>query len=268
MVNYVLHVRASLCAPAQSSEVEMATYTVEIDCDQDTADYLSKGFKLVAWKGVNSANQGQPTVWFSYASTGKSNVLTWQETFECYSSTSEIVPNGVIKTSNVYPIDFNNTFQITNKVNGTGEVTKGGDPAAMTINGVDGAEFTVGISQQVGDTGTYNPLVAFDCAGDTSIEIIPIEQVLLTFMTGTVNTGTVYYTAQTSGMLVDVTRYEGKTLYVQYNKNTGWSCDDALSKVIKKGADLSALLVTTPTATVLRDREVVRMAHRQLRLVG
>jgi hypothetical protein len=246
----------------------MATYTIEIDCDQDTADYLSKGFKLVAWKGVNSAHSGQPTVWFSYDSTGKKNTLTWKETFQCYSSTSAIVPNGVITTSNVYPIDFNNTFEIQNSVNGTGVVTSGGDPAAMTIDGCPGAEFTVGISQQVGTTDSYNPLVAFDCAGDTSIAIIPIEQVLLTFMTGTVNTGTVYYTAQTSGMLVDVTAYAGKTLMVGYDKNNGWSCADAMSKTIRKGADLSKLLVTTPTPTLARNREMVRMAHRQLRVVA
>src|ERR1700741_61684 len=132
----------------------MATYTIEIDCDQDTADYLSKGFKLVAWKGVNSAHSGQPTVWFSYDSTGKKNTLTWKETFQCYSSTSAIVPNGIITTSNVYPIDFNNTFEIQNPVNGTGAVVSGGDPAAMTIDGCPGAEFTVGISQQVGTTSS------------------------------------------------------------------------------------------------------------------
>ena len=182
----------------------MAKYTVEIDCDQETADYLSKGFKMVAWKGVSSDHPGgEPTVWFSYDKTGKTNVLTWQESFQCYSSTDQIVPNGVIKTSNNYLIDFDNTFQLTNPVNGDGVVTKGGDPQAMTINGVPGGPaFTVGISQQVGDTPTYNPLVALTCAGDTSIEIIPIEKVLLTFMTGTINTGTVYYTAQTSGMCV------------------------------------------------------------------
>jgi hypothetical protein len=246
----------------------MAMYTIEINCDQATADYLSKGFKLVAWKGVNSAHTGQPTVWFSYDSTGKKNTLAWKETFQCYSSKSAIVPNGLITTSNVYPIDFNNTFEITNPVNGTGTVTSGGDPAAMTIDGVQGAEFTVGISQQVGSTNTHNPLVAFDCAGDTSIAIIPIEQVLLTFMTGTVDTGTVYYTAQTSGMLVDVTAYADKTLAVAYNKNNGWSCDDAMSKTIRKGADLSQLLVTTPTPMLSRNREMVRMAHRQLRVVA
>jgi hypothetical protein len=246
----------------------MATYTVEIDCDQATSDYLSNGFQLVAWKGVNSANSGHPTVWFSYASTGLKNTLTWQEYFECYSSTSEIVPNGVITIQNVYSIDFNNTFTITNPKNGTGKVTSGGDPAAMTIEGCKGAEFTVGISQQVGTSGQYNPLVAFDCAGDTSMEIVPIEQVLLTFMTGTINTGTVYYTAQTSGILVDVTEYASKTLYVKYNKNDGWSCDDALSKTISKGADLSKLLVTTPTTMLSRNREVIRMAHRQLRVIA
>lgn len=245
----------------------MANYTIEIDCNQATADYLSNGFKLVAWKGVNSALSGQPTVWFSYASTGKTNTLTWEENFQCYSSTSAIVPKGKITTSNVYPIDFNNTFTIENKVNGTGTVSSGGDPAAMTIVGCQGSEFTVGISQQVGQTTVYNPLVAFDCAGDTSIEIIPIEQVLLTFMTGTVDTGTVYYTAQTSGMLVDVTAYSGRTLSVTYDKNNGWSCADALSKTISKGADLSKLLVTTPRPMLSQSREVTRLQHR-LQLIG
>jgi hypothetical protein len=240
----------------------MTTYTIEIDCDQATADYLSNGFKLVAWKGVNAALSGQPTVWFSYKSTGKTNTLTWEENFQCYSSTSAIVPKGKITTTNVYGIDFNNTFTIENKVNGTGSVSSGGDPAAMTIVGCQGAEFTVGISQQVGTTNSYNPLVAFDCAGDTSIEIVPIEHVLLTFMTGTVDTGAVYYTAQTSGMLVDVTAYSDKTLRVTYAKNTGWSCDDALSKTISKGADLSKLLVTTPSTMLFQSREVTRMAHR------
>ncbi len=247
----------------------MATYTVEVDCDQPTADYLTNGnFQMVAWKGVSSASTGQPTVWFKYGNVGLTNTLTWQESFECYSSTSAIVPQGTITTSNVYPFDFGNIFTIENPKNGTGTVTAGGDPADMTIDGCPGAEFTVGISQKVGTTGQYNPLCAFDCAGDTSIELIPIEQVLLTFMTGTINTGTVYFTAQTSGILVDVTAYASKTLFVTYNKNNGWSCSDALSKTVKKGADLSALLVTAPTTMVSRSREVIRMAHRQLRVIA
>lgn len=249
----------------------MATYTVAIGCDGPTSDYLTNNkFQLVAWKGVTSAFAGQPTVWFTYGKIGLTNTLTWQESFECYSSTSAIVPNGSITTSNTYDIDFGNIFTITNATSGTGAVTSGGNPGDMTIVGMQGAEFTVGISQKVGNTNpaVYNPLVAFDLAGNTSFEVVPIEHVLLTFMTGTVNTGTVYYNATTSGILVDVTAYANKTLDVTYNKLNGWSCSDALSKTIAAGADLSALLVTAPTTMASRSREVIRMAHRQLRVIA
>jgi hypothetical protein len=234
-------------------------YNIEVDCDTSTSDYLTNGgFSLVTWKGVSSATKGQPTVWFTYSNIGSKNTVSWNESFQCYSSTSKIVPNGVIATSNPYAIGFNQTFAITNGKSGTGTVTTGGGDTCMTIDGCEGFEWTVGLSQKVGTN--FNPLCAFDCAGDTEIKIVPIEKVLLTFMTGTINTGTVYYTATTSGMLVDVTAHVGGTLIVSYDKNTGWTCADSMSQSIAKGANLSKLLITQPSPSSLKR---LSLKHRE-----
>jgi hypothetical protein len=222
---------------------------------QDTVNNLtSNKYQLYAFKGVQTSASGYPVVWFVTTTFGLTTAVKWSEQYQAYTTTGSLVPGGSVTATNPYNINLHQTFDVTGS-SGTGVVVNGGVESAITIANQTspGVPFIAGISEIVGTSS--NPLCAFTLFGTTTLQIAPVEQVLLMFATQTYNTGAVIENAFTSGVLVDLTASNQRS--VNYDINTGWSslptAGASWAQLVSNNAPLAPLLIDTPTATASRD---------------
>jgi hypothetical protein len=203
----------------------MATpYQITITMDQDTVNSLQAGgFYLYGFKGVQTTLQGgAPLVWFESQTFSLNTVVSWQEQYQGYTSSSAIIPNGQIVASASYNMDLAQTLEVQNP-SGTGVVVTGGTQNALSILNQTSTPFTCGISQvqNVGGQPVATPLCAFPLYGNMLDVFAPIELVLLEFATVAVNTGTVIYQAFSQAALINLT--SDSEMAVSFDINTGWS---------------------------------------------
>ena len=251
-----------------------ADYSVAVAMNQNTVDMLSQGaFNLYAFKAVQGAGNGAPTVWFKSTNFSLETDVQWQVAYQAYTSKTQIVPNGQIKASAPYDIDLKQTLNVTSTT-GTGAVdTSTGTTGAISIFNQTTTQFTCGISQQQAD-GTFGPMCAFPLYGNNLDVIAPIEKVLLMFSTNPVNTGTVVYQAYSQGLMIDLTGATERK--VSYDINNGWSWPGSASwgKVYPANSNLVPLLIqSSPTLeqarlTALAGAEPLFFAARPAEIAG
>lgn len=223
----------------------MATpYEIDITMAQATVDKLTdNGYQLFAFKGVQSnAGGGQPVIWFTSTDFGKSTKVKWSEQYQGYTTRSAIVSRGSITGANAYNMNLNQTLDVNDK-SGTGVVVNGGSLHAISIENRSGVPFTSGISQTL-STGDTNPLCAFPLFGTSTLQIAPIEKVLLMFATNSLNTGTVIFNAFTIGVLIDLTSSNQRQ--VSYDIDSGWDYgNNGWGQDVTNNAFLAPLLIDT-----------------------
>jgi len=218
-------------------------YSIIITMTQSTVTVLENGdFSLLAWKSVQaSASGGVPVVWYSSQTFGPTKMINWQESYQGYTSKEGQIHTGQILAANAYDMTLGQTLSVTGQ-SGTGEVMNGGVATAITIANQSGVPFTCGISQAVG--ATANPLCAFPLYGSAAYQIAPIEKVLLMFAAGTINTGQVIYNALTTGIMIDLTADNSRT--VAFDINSGWNWRDAgWGQSVGYDCPLTPLLIDT-----------------------
>ena len=219
----------------------MASFDVDIKMSQETVNALSQnGFILYGFKAVKSAIPGAPVVWFQTRAYGKDTVLNWDENYEAYTSTSDIVAGGRIKATNSYPIKLGQTLEVNDR-SGTGSVSGTGKAGAISIMNNTSTKLTCGISQLDPD-GAVSPMCAFPLFGNNLDVIAPIERILLMFSTSPFNTGTVIFQAYSPGVLIDLTGATSRDL--SYDIDNGWAWDGgAWGRQIKASENLVPLLI-------------------------
>ncbi len=225
----------------------MATpYEIDIAMDQYTVDALTNaGFQLFAFKGVQAnSGAGAPVVWFASSVFGKSTSVKWTEQYQGYTGGAGLISGGSISDINSYDMNLLQSLNVTNP-SGTGEVVDGGTSGAITIvNNSGGTQFTAGISESV-EGGSPNPLCAFPLYGSETLQIAPIEKVLLMFAITSTNTGTVVYNAFTDGVLIDLTQNNTRQVNFDINKRWDWGGAGWGTAVVNNAA-LAPLLIDTP----------------------
>lgn len=236
----------------------MANYSISIKMSQKTVEDLqNSGFVMYAFKGVKTSAKGAPLVWFQTRSYALTTEVSWEEHYQAYTSTSAIVPNGVVVASNSYDIDLAQTLDVTGQ-SGTGSVSSSGKPGAIAINNETNVQFTCGISELV--SGDASPICAFTLFGNNLDLIAPIERVLLMFSTTPVNTGSVIYQAYSPGLLIDLTGTNDRT--VNYDINNGWSWDGGpWAQQVAAQSDLVPLLVVNSAELTKDAKSLVSSKH-------
>lgn len=217
-------------------------YEIDIALSSGTVDKLKNGgFALYAFKAVKSAVAGgAPLVWFRTTSFLTNVAVTWEEQYQAYISTDEIIANGKITASTACDIDLGQTAVVTD--NGNMSPSSSGTDSAVSIQNAGSNQWTTGISQVT--SGSAKPMCAIPLYGNMLDVIVPIEKVLLMFASNTFNTGTVIYKAYSSGMLVDLTA--SQTRAVSFDINKGWdSGGGTWGRQIQANADLVPLLITS-----------------------
>ena len=218
-------------------------YKINISMDPDTVKALTNsGYRLYAFKGVQTtAGGGVPLVWFSTSAFATSTAIAWSESYVAYDSFADSIPNGSVTATNQWSMNLGQVVTINNASGLSDQgAQNGGEAGAITIKNKSGSPFTAGIGQKVGtDTNT---LCAFPLYGTSTLEIAPIEQVLLMFSTQSYNTGTVIYKAFTDGVLVDLTLVSERT--VNFDINKGWIIGtNTWEQGVDQGAYLTPLLI-------------------------
>jgi hypothetical protein len=221
----------------------MADYSVAIAMNQGTVDGLSNGkFNLYAFKAVQGAGGGAPTVWFKSTNFSLETDVEWEVAYQAYTSKTQIVPNGQIKASASYGIDLKQTLNVTSPT-GTGAVdTSTGTVGAISIFNQTTTPFTCGISQQQAD-GTFGPVCAFPLYGNNMDVMAPIEKVFLMFSNNRVNTGTVVYQAYSQGLMIDLTGATERKVSYDINKGWSWPGSASWGKVYPANSNLVPLLI-------------------------
>ncbi|HEX8432128.1 MAG TPA: hypothetical protein VF625_12620, partial [Longimicrobium sp.] len=206
-------------------------YRVSITMQQATANTLTdNGFSLYAFKAVQGTGKGAPVVWFSSQDIGLATTIDWSESYQAYTSRTEVIAAGAtITADNSYDSDLGGILTV-NETIGTGAVTEGGDPRGISINNTTETQFVCGISQL--QNGVYAPIAAFPLFGLNENLLVPVEKVFLMFATRTLDTGTVIEKAFSSGMMIDLTGAtpDAKGVVsrqVAYDVNTGWDDSNA-----------------------------------------
>ncbi|MDO9461700.1 MAG: hypothetical protein Q7N95_16525 [Alphaproteobacteria bacterium] len=195
------------------------SYGVTIIMPQATVEALSTGtYSLYAFKAVQTnAGGGVPLVWFKSDDFGLNTDVSWEIQYQAYTSRSQIVPNGQITGLSSYAADLGQKLEVQTP-QGTGNVVAGTE-GNISIENLTSSPMTCGISEVVG--GIAEPLCAFPLYGNGLDAMVPIQKVMLTFSTKTVNTGTVIEKAYSQSILIDLTSATHRE--VAFDINEGWS---------------------------------------------
>ncbi|MDH5479923.1 MAG: hypothetical protein OEX11_04095 [Nitrosomonas sp.] len=193
-------------------------YGVRIVMSQETVEKLSNGnYSLFGFKAVQTkVSGGAPLVWFKSNDFGLSTDVSWEIQYEAYTSRTSIVPNGRITGLNSYSANLGQRLEV-DKPQGTGSV-KTGTPGNISVENLTNTEMTCGISEVV--EGKSEPLCAFPLYGNGLDAMVPIQKVMFTFSTETVDTGTVIEKAYSQSILIDLTSATNREVF--YDINDGW----------------------------------------------
>lgn len=221
----------------------MATkYEIDISLSSPTIAALkTQGFSLYAFKAVQSTVQGgAPLVWFKTDDFLPSTKVVWQEQYQAYISSSQIIAGGSVNAQNAIDMDLGNTAEVDQY--GLLNSTSGGTEAAISVLNQSPHPWTTGISQVT--NGEANPMCAIPLNGNMMDVVAPIERVLLTFATNTVDTGTVQYKCFSSGALIDLTAVQTRGLTFDINQGWSWGAGTWATSVLPN-ASLVPLLITS-----------------------
>lgn len=215
-------------------------YEIDISLSPETVKELKDGgYALYGFKAVKSTVVGAaPLVWFTDLNFLNTTRVKWTEQYQAYISTDQIISNGVIDASANVDINLGQTANVDEDQNLT--PVSEGTPLAISIFNQSSMPLTAGISQM--NNGAANPMCAIPLHGNMLDVVVPIEKVLLTFASNTVNTGTVIYKAYASGLLIDLTA--DNTRAVSFDINKGWAWDGGTWGVpVKANESLVPLLI-------------------------
>jgi hypothetical protein len=129
-----------------------------------------------------------------------------------------------------------------------------GQKEAISINNQVTTQFTCGISEL--QNGSYNPLCAFQLFGLSEDVIAPIEKVFFMFSTLPVNTGTVVEQSYSTGLLIDLTAQNQRT--VTFDLDTAWDWGgQSWAQQFPPNSNMVPMLIETSTPAPGRESLVL-----------
>lgn len=221
-------------------------YQVTINMSQDTVKALSESnYSLYCFRAVQCWHKsGMPLVWRrqGYSLT---TIIEWSEEYEVYTSPQKLNPGIKLGSHNSYPIELGQKFLVDSS-EGLGKIKQNGVDDAIAIYNQTQRQFTCGISVKT-ENDTANPICALPIFGDKTQVIIPLNKILLLFSTMQVKTSTAILKAESSGILIDLTKAPENLRTVNYNINKGWEWgEEAWAQTTKASTNLNEVLITDP----------------------
>jgi len=195
-------------------------YQVTIIMNQSTTSALANShYYLYGFKAVQTSDASvMPLVWLLQRNYSTNTIVTWEEQYQAYTSTSAIAPSKPINVAFSAPIKLGQLLTVQ-QLAGTGVVNSEGSSAVISILNETNTPFTCGISEAQG--GTFAPVCALPLYGSGLQLIAPIPKILLMFSTVPVELGTAIGVSYGPAVLIDLSSAEQRT--VSFDINNGWS---------------------------------------------
>ncbi|MES2153365.1 MAG: hypothetical protein V4508_26590 [Pseudomonadota bacterium] len=243
-----VEISSAFLAQATSGGLGGTPYKLHFTMDEATLDAL-QGSMLVVFKGVKSPGTkpsgAAPLAWIVSDTFGKDTKIDWHEDYAAYTSIEAIIPNGVITASNPASITVGETYNVVQS--GGGEVVASGQANAMSIHNLSDRQFSCGIAQTPAGSTEAQAICAFNLYGGSIDVIIPEEKIFMMFVSGTVDTGTVYENSVGRGLFVDLTGVVGRD-GISYDINKGWDWGKhSWAAQYPASSDLVPLLIDSST---------------------
>lgn len=225
----------------------MTERKITIQMDQKTVENLvDSGFSLYAFKAVKSSIKGgAPLVWFQTTNYSTKTDIRYETNYSAFTSKVTHLKDGTeVTASATYGVDLGDVLNVTSSA-GMGDVTREGEAGTISILNKTNTQFTCGISQESSEGSTQ--LCALPLFGNNLDVMVPIEKVLLTFATNSVDTGSVIYRAYAPSLMVDLTGETERT--VTYDLNRNWQANaEGWARRIPVNADLVPLLIESSSS--------------------
>jgi hypothetical protein len=222
-----------------------SVYKVDINLDKETLQELKNyGYILYGFRAVESWGPGgRPVVWFATDAYLENTTVCWAENYGAYISTDE--PNqGADITGRINrPIKLGQIMNVDEDSICT--VRSGGRSGYVSIRNKGTHQFTCGISDRI-NNDYFRPICEFVLYGGKTVEIKPVQTILLVFSTEHLTESTVIDQLLSPGILIDL---EGAdTREVGYDINEGWNWNNEIwAEEIPAGTAIPSLLVKHPT---------------------
>lgn len=218
----------------------MATYSTLINMSDKTLTTLKdEKWFLYGFKAVKGPNNGKPLVWFKTNDFNRKTTITWEEVYEGYIDSAEAITNGKIDGSNSQSIDLGMKLLVAEAGTLTTDRTAKADQ--IWIKGQSNKRWTCGIAQRTGSDVT--PLCAFPLHGLSTVEVMPVEKIVLMFATDQIDTGKVLEQSVGPALLINLTGADKNTRTVAYDTDDTWTANTQGWATILDGTDLVAPLI-------------------------
>jgi hypothetical protein len=212
--------------------------------DETVTELLQNGFSLYGLHAVKAAGNARPVVWYQTKDFALTTGIAWTEGYQAYTSRSQIIPNGRIIAMAAYDIHPGLVLTVDSPM-GTGEVTSGGSPGAISIFNQTISELTCGLAVAQPCGSGFAPVCALPLFGYGMVLISSVPRVFLVFESMRIDPGTVVGQAYGQGILIDLSDAPARS--VSYDINRGWSWENEASwaRTVPPNTALGPLLVTS-----------------------
>jgi len=167
-------------------------FSIDITIDQDGVEAInSSGQKVTLVQSVVSNPPSSDIVAWLAFSPLESNLVTWQEEYYIYATTTEVQSGATIQmtsqTESAAQLGWTYTF-----ANGIFNGASGGDGTAYNANNQQGGTYGMGLAQQamVNNVQTFAPLSVVDVLNDETANFTPEIQLSI-FLSASQNNGSV-----------------------------------------------------------------------------
>ncbi|HEY0015637.1 MAG TPA: hypothetical protein VGC13_04940 [Longimicrobium sp.] len=224
--------------------ITMSTATV--------TNLITSGYSLLAFAAVRcSDDAAQPLLWMARREYGRTNVVQAPRRFQAYTVPSPVQAGQVVPG---YQENILLGQMLTVGETGTGAVTQGATPRAITIRNTSSRPLGCGISRVV--DGRPAPICRLPLYGHNGQVIEPVPTILLMFSNLESAAGAPFDTAVGPGVLLDLRTV--RQAQVTYDINGGWDWQRApWGRAVEFGDPLRPLLVA-PSTDLARRAELAR----------
>jgi hypothetical protein len=226
-----------------------SNYGVNLNMSASTvAKAKAMGFTLYGFKSVKTSSQGAaPVVWFKDEDYLQTNIITWSEQYQAYTSLTDPIGGGSIASLTAANADLGQEADvdlygnITVK-NGTPGLVTDNSAQAITIVNTSDVPFTTGLASV--QNGVSKAMCAVPLYGYTSTFIAPIETITLMFASENVDTGSVVYRTYAQALQIDLTASNTRTVAFDINSSWSWG-NEAWGTLIPRGEDLQPYVINS-----------------------
>ena len=222
---------------SKASEGRVYDYKLSVIIEEEAVKKLKKAnLNLCLVKSVMSSGPvGDllPTIWVSTPDFDKKNVFTWKHEVEGYLTDSKRNEN--IIPSSSYPLPLGKTLEISgdgDKKLAQVKVTGVFNSNAVTLRNRSNSDVAIGLLQRIAVNGRdlgMIPITVQTLKEKSCRLVYPIEQVLVTFVPSTVETGSI---------VMETNEYPGMTVIFEFDqdeKEIIWAIRGAKDKLIEPG---------------------------------